>query len=116
MYTSSCRCRSDKTSPGGGESNEGPLGGVVKDLLAGLKKRGRVTEEEMAKVWRASVGRKAAGHSKPVSLKKASLVVNVDRSSWLYELTLGKKEILKKLEGKFKGKRVREIRFRIGAV
>jgi len=89
---------------------------VVKGVLKGLGGGGRLTEEEMSRAWRSAAGKRAAGHSRPVSLRKALLVVNVDGSGWLYELTLKKKEILEKLEGSLKGKKIRYIRFRIGEV
>lgn len=98
------------------ESREGPLGGLLKDMMSGLGKKGLITEEKMAGVWGSAVGKRASRHTKPTSLKKARLVVNVDGSSWLYELTLKKKEILKKLEGKLKGRPIKDIRFRIGEV
>ena len=98
-----------------GKEKQGPLKGVLKDIISGLGKK-RLTEEEIKKAWRSAVGKKASSHSRPTTLKKARLVVNVDRSPWLYELTLEKREILKKLEAKLKGKKIKEIRFRIGEV
>lgn len=97
-------------------AEEGPLGGVVKDIISNIGRRGVVTEEEMLAAWETAAGRRAAKHARPASLKKSKLVVNVDGSSWLYELTLKKKEILKKLEGHLGNKRVSDIRFRIGEV
>jgi hypothetical protein len=38
----------------------------------------------------------------------------VDHSSWLYELTVGKKQILKKMEEALKSKKIKEITLRIG--
>jgi len=87
---------------------------VVKNVIKSLSGRGRVSEEEVNGAWEAAAGRKAAGHTKPVSIKKGVLTVNVDGSGWLYELTIKKKELLKKLEGKVRGKTIKGIRFRIG--
>lgn len=84
-------------------------------VLSGMK-RELLTEEEMERRWRSAAGKKAARHSRPVSLKRGILRVNVSGSSWLYELTLKKKKIVGKLAGKMKGKAVKEIRFRIGEV
>ena len=86
--------------------------GVIKDLTGG----GRLTEEEVNTAWSSAVGKRAARHTRPVSLKKSRLVVNVDGSGWLYELTLKKRDILKRLEGRLKDQKVKEIRFRIGEV
>ena len=97
-------------------SKKGPLEGIVKNIISDIGTKGRVSEEEIIDAWKASVGRRASGHARPTSLKKSRLVVNVDGSAWLYELTLKKKEVLKKLSGRLKDKDIKEIRFRIGEV
>jgi len=91
-----------------------PLGAVLKRVLSSLKKKGRYTEEDIALFWEKAAGSKAAGHTKPAAFKGGRLVVNVDGSSWLYELTLKKRDILKKFNDQLKGKKIKEIRFRIG--
>ena len=88
------------------------MGGVIK----GLNHAGRLTEEEMLEVWREAAGDAASQHSRPVSFGKTTIVVNVDRSSWLYELTVNKKKILQKLDGKLKDKKIKDIRLRIGDI
>ena len=93
---------------------EGPLGGIVKNIISDIGPKGRLTEEEIIGAWKAVVGKRASCHARPTSLKKASLIVNVDGSSWLYELTLRKKEILKKLGDRLRDRKVKDIRFRIG--
>ena len=99
------------------KTQEKQLGDILKDVIKDLKdKKDLITEEEVRGVWGKAVGKKAAKHTKPISLRKATLNVMVDGSSWLYELTMEKKVILKKLEGKLRGKKIKEIRFRIGAI
>lgn len=94
-----------------------PLDGVVKDIISGIRKRGLFTEEELWAAWRASAGKKASTHSRPASLRNSGILVNVDGSGWLYELTLKKKEILKKLRMALGERNApKEIRFRIGSV
>ena len=87
--------------------------GKVIDALTGGERLG---EEEIERAWRRAAGEAAARHSRPVSFKKASLVVNVASSSWLYELTVRKREIVKTLESELKGKKIKELRFRIGDI
>jgi predicted nucleic acid-binding Zn ribbon protein len=94
------------------KSLEEILKNVIK-ILGGPK---HINEEDMCEAWKGAAGAAAAGHSRPVVLKKASLIVNVDGSSWLYELTTKKKDILTKMQAALKGKKLKEIRFRIGAV
>lgn len=93
-----------------------PLEDLVKNIIKDMGGKARLGEEEILKAWEKSAGAKASKHSRPKSFKGAVLVVNVDGSAWLYELTIGKKEILKRLEEHLKGKRIREIRFRIGEI
>jgi len=107
-----CPCRSTDRS---GERAR-PLGDIVGGILKDLGGKGRVTEEDMYEAWRQAAGDAAAKHSRPVSFKKATIFVNVDRSSWLYELTVKKKEILQKLSAALRSKKVGDIRFRIGDI
>lgn len=103
-------------SPDPGGQEEKPLTDIVKKVIKGLGGQARPTEEEIRLAWQEAVGDEAAKHSRPVSFKKASIFVNVDRSSWLYELTTRKKQILEKLEARLKGKMFKDIRFRIGEI
>jgi predicted nucleic acid-binding Zn ribbon protein len=89
---------------------------IVKDVIKNLSGAGRVSEEEVFGAWVAAAGEKAAKHTRPVSIKKGVMTVNIDGSGWLYELTVKKKELLKKLDGKIKGKQVKALRFRIGEI
>jgi len=87
---------------------------IVQNVIENLSGKGRVSEEEISEIWRKAVGAKMARHTKPVSIRKSVLLVNVDGSGWLYELTIKKREILGKLDGKFRGKQLKGLRFRIG--
>lgn len=107
----SCPCSSVSSEEGEPKS---PLGDLVGKVIKILGPDGRISEEEMADAWGDVIGKTASTHAHPVSLAKGILTVNVDASSWLYELTLKKKEIIKKLAGRLKGKSLKDIRFRIG--
>ena len=65
-------------------------------------------------VWEETAGKKAFVHSKPASLRKKKLVINVDGSSWLYELTLRKEELLDGLKKRLGKDKIKELQFRIG--
>lgn len=93
-----------------------PLAEALKNVIKDLSGKARLGEEEIAEAWNASVGADAARHSRPVSLNKGTIAVNVDSSGWLYELTVKKKDILKQLEAALKGKKIIDIRLRIGEV
>lgn len=98
------------------EKDKNPLEGLVRGIITDLGKKGRLSEEDMLCAWKDAVGEAASKHARPASFKGSSLIVNVDGSSWLYELTTKKKEILKKLEGRLAGNKLKDIRFRIGEI
>lgn len=91
-----------------------PLEGLLKDIVGALGSKGIFTQEDMAAAWESAVGKKAAKHSKVRSLQGSRLIVSVDGSGWLYELTVQKKDILKKLSSEIKGRKLKDITFRIG--
>lgn len=90
------------------------IDGVVKSIIKKLDKQSRLTSDDVEKAWKQAAGKKAASHTKPASLRKKQLVINVDGSSWLYELTLKKAELLAGLKKKLGGDKIEELRFRIG--
>ena len=92
-----------------------PLGDVLKKVVRDLGKK-REAEEALFEAWRLAVGKKAASHTKPVGLRRMILVTNVDSSAWLYELTLKKKAILKRVQEKAEGRKIKDIRLRIGDI
>lgn len=98
-----------------GEKPENPLEGVLKNIINGITKKGAL-EEDVKAAWEGAVGEAAAKHSKVRSLKGGRLVVNIDDSSWLYELTLQKKEIIRKLGKSLKNSRIKDVTLRIGDI
>lgn len=96
------------------KKDDKPLEGLVKDIVERLSGEGALTREDIHEAWEKAVGKKAAMHSRPVSLNRAVLAVNVDGSAWLYELTTRKRETIKKMQEMVKNKKLKDIRFRIG--
>jgi len=92
-----------------------PLEDILKNVIEKMGKK-RPSEEEIGDAWVEAAGNAAARHSRPVGLKKSVLVVNVDGSGWLYELSTAKREILSKLDVSVKKKKIKDIRFRIGEI
>lgn len=111
MFMWSCPCRSGSSDRA---EEKKPLEEVLRKVVKNLGPKGRMTEEEVALAWENAAGHAARRHSRPVSFNKTTLVVNVDGSSWLYNLTLKKKEILGKMSGVPGGGKFKDIRFRIG--
>ncbi len=97
-------------------SKEKSIENVLKDVIKNLSGKGRISEEDVVGAWTRAAGEKAARHTKPVSIRKGVMTVNVDNSGWLYELSVEKKELLNRLGGKIKGKQIKTLRFRIGEI
>jgi predicted nucleic acid-binding Zn ribbon protein len=89
--------------------------GIVDSLLrkweSGTLKKGNAVWS----AWSAAVTEEDRGHARPVSLKNGTLMVIAENSSWLYKLTMEKKNILEKFNANYEGrKKAKDIRFRIG--
>ena len=112
MFMWSCPGSQADKKPKGAEHFSDLIGNVIKNLTG----RERLGAEEIGAAWEAAAGQAAAKHSRPVSFRRASLTVNITSSSWLYELTVRKKEILLALEKELGAKRIKELRFRIGDI
>jgi len=92
-----------------------PIRDVARDVIRHLSKERSSREERIKKVWQKVVGEKFYPHTQPVSFRKSKLVVNVDSSAWLYELTMRKQRIVSKLKKVLKND-FKELRFRIGKI
>ena len=69
--------------------------------------------EEAGTRWRKLVGAKAARHSRPTSLRRGELLVAVDSSAWLWNLSLQRQELLEGLRAAWGPETVKAIRLRI---
>ncbi len=90
------------------------IDGIIKTLIEKLSKDERPTSEEIGAAWTEAAGDKAVRHARPVSLRKKRLIINVDGSSWLYELTLRKESLLVKMKQRLGQEKIKELQFRIG--
>lgn len=91
-----------------------PIGDVLKSVFERLEKEKKSTKEEIEEVWKSIVGEKGFKHSRPSSLKKNILYVNVDSSVWLHSLSLEKRQILKGLKREFGKDKIQDIHFKTG--
>ena len=96
------------------DEKKNPLEDLVKSIIGGFGGKGKLTEEEIRSAWETVAGEKAAKHSRPRSVQDSRLIVHVDDSSWLYELTTRKKYIINSLSSVLKDARIKDITFRIG--
>lgn len=88
---------------------------VARGVLKRLAKDGPAGRDRIKKAWEKAAGKGFRGHTLPVSFRKRRLVVNVDSSGWLYEITMKKREISAKLKRALKDD-FAELRFRIGEI
>jgi len=90
--------------------------GIVGKIIGAIEKQGPGKKEKVAASWKRAAGERAAGHSRPVSIKQQVLTIEVDSSTWLYTLSLKRASILKDIKSALKEYKVEDIRFRIGDI
>lgn len=90
--------------------------GIIGKVISRLEKRGPDKKEKTLKAWHKTAGEPAAAHSRPVSIKRKIITIEVDSSTWLYNLSLRKGSILKALQAELKEEEIKSIRFRMGDV
>ena len=93
---------------------------AIADILSELMTRHgyaqlqtRVAHEQ---AWRQAAGELAAEHSRVGSLKRGVLEVTVVHSTLMQELTFRKSAMLKTLAKLLPDERIKDIRFRAGAI
>jgi predicted nucleic acid-binding Zn ribbon protein len=92
-----------------------PIRDVTKGVIKEISKQRREKQERTKRAWQKAVGKKHYQHTQPVSFRKKKLVVNIDSSGLLYELTIRKRDITAKLKKDLKDD-FQEVRFRIGEI
>ena len=90
---------------------------VLAPLLRRLGFGRKIREARLAADWERVVGTRIARHSRPAGVRGRTLLVNVDSSAWLAELSgFFKEEIVSKIRKEHGGTRIDDVRFRIGDV
>ncbi len=90
---------------------------IAETIPAALKKIGlqdRWRHNQIADEWEEVVGVAIAKHAQPKYFQRDTLVIAVDHSTWLRELTHLKPQLLSKLRGRFGDDAPRDLVFRIG--
>ena len=90
--------------------------GIVSKVIGKIEKQGPGKKEKILNAWKKSAGEKAASHSRPVGIRRKVLTVEIDSSTWLYELSLKKKHILRDIKKELGQGNMEDIRFRMGDV
>jgi predicted nucleic acid-binding Zn ribbon protein len=100
--------------PKGPEGGLAPIGDIVKSVFRKIESEKDITQEQIAVTWAQAAGEAGFRHSRPASLKRKVLTVQVDNPGWLQQLTLEKRRILKALQRALGKDRISEIHFKIG--
>jgi predicted nucleic acid-binding Zn ribbon protein len=88
---------------------------LVPHVFRGLGLEERLQQSQVFFHWSDIVGKEVAKHAQPVSLRNKLLVVAVDQSGWLQELSRYHKPLLlQKVRDRIGKAAVRDIVFRIG--
>ena len=96
-----------------GKSRLTPVDDVLKSVLTSLEMpedlelKGRVFT-----AWDDVIG-PASGHARPFRFRGSTLIVEVDASAWLTEMSMRKTEIIHRLERAVGKKVVEDLRFQI---
>lgn len=90
--------------------------GILSKVLGKIEKQGPGKKEKILSAWQASVGERAASHSRPVGIRRKVMTVEIDSSTWLYALNLKKKRILRDIKRELGEGNIENIRFRMGDV
>ena len=89
------------------------IANIIEDLSSGKKFR----ERQVLEVWSEVAGKRIVRHTRPVMVRNGRLLINVDRSVWLYELTQKHKDrLLKRLQKRVGEDTLKEIQFRMGEI
>ena len=87
---------------------------LLDQFLKEHDKKGDIPQSLIVQKWTEIMPKGAEAYTKPVSIKNKTLIITVSNSAWLYQITLKKENILKKIKKIIKNKEINDIRFKIG--
>lgn len=90
--------------------------GILYNIIGKIEKQGPGKKKEILNTWQDIVGEKASSHTRPVGIRRKVLTIEADSSTWLYELNLKKKAILKDMNKRLPQHKIEDIRFRMGNI
>jgi predicted nucleic acid-binding Zn ribbon protein len=94
------------------------IGRILEKLLSKIKTESKTNLFPLRDTWMEAVGTKICAHSKPVSFTNHKLIVHVENSAWMNELTYLKDKIKMQCQTAFSKKNLSltDIIFRIGDI
>jgi predicted nucleic acid-binding Zn ribbon protein len=92
----------------------GDIKGILGNVINKIQTKNRGVKKDILTIWNSLAGDNVNRHARPLILKKKVLIVEVDSSSWLYELSLKKSILLQEMQKKTGADKIQDIRFRMG--
>jgi len=92
------------------------IGGIINQVIKKLDTKTHGAREEIIAAWHKAIEPGAIAHTKPVAIKKNILTIEVDSSTWLYVLSLKKRNILGAMKKTLGDAKIEDIRFRMGEI
>jgi predicted nucleic acid-binding Zn ribbon protein len=92
-----------------------PVSTVLPRVLSELRIERRLGEAEIVRVWNHLIDPTITAHAQPVGIRKGTLFVSVDSSTWHCEIMrFRRREILERLQHSFGKELIARISFRVG--
>ncbi|MFA6356691.1 MAG: DUF721 domain-containing protein [Candidatus Omnitrophota bacterium] len=89
---------------------------AVEAVLRGLGSGKAPQADLLSKAWVRAAGENSTKHTRPVDIKDGVLVVHVDSSGWLHQLTMEKIKILSRMKDEMGVDVIKDIKLRIGEI
>ena len=87
------------------------IGSSIDGLLEKYGLKEQLQARKYLSIWEKILGAKIAQYSKPLTINKKKLIVEVNDSNWLYHLTMLKDKIIKEFNMEARSVIITEIRF-----
>jgi predicted nucleic acid-binding Zn ribbon protein len=91
-----------------------PVSGVLDQVLRQYGLEGKFREYRVMEQWPEVVGETLARHTVPEGIRYRKLILRVDSSAWMQQLTFFKKDILDKVNAALGENAVSDIQMKIG--
>ncbi len=87
------------------------VGNVLSRLMRTLGLAAELEGWQAVDEWPRVVGARVGRHSRAVSFRNGALLVEVDGSAWMHELSFLKRDLIQKINRHLRSEPVREVRF-----
>jgi hypothetical protein len=91
---------------------------IINSVIEKIEKQGPGKKEKILDAWKKAAGEDINGHSRPVSVRREVLTIEVDSSTWFYAINLKKRDIMKRLNNDKKENdiKIKSIKLRMGEI